>query len=94
MCKPYLMREIAIVQPEVIVVLGNTAMKNLFDSKEGITKLRGRFQDYQGLGMLVAMFLVLGAGKAGVIAWAALSVVIAFEKPLVRFYPSAKTALG
>ena len=28
-CKPYLLREIAIVQPEVIVVLGNTAMKNL-----------------------------------------------------------------
>ena len=28
-CKPFLEREIAIVQPEVIVVLGNTAMKNL-----------------------------------------------------------------
>jgi uracil-DNA glycosylase family 4 len=49
MCKPYLLREIAIVQPEVIVVLGNTAMKNLLDTKEGITKLRGRFQDYKGI---------------------------------------------
>jgi uracil-DNA glycosylase len=49
MCKPFLMREIAIVQPEVIVVLGNTAMKNLLDTKEGITRLRGRFQDYQGI---------------------------------------------
>ena len=48
-CKPYLLREIAIVQPEVIVVLGNTAMKNLLDTREGITRLRGRFQDYQGI---------------------------------------------
>jgi DNA polymerase len=48
-CKPYLLREISIVQPEVIVVLGNTAMKNLLDTREGITRLRGRFQDYQGI---------------------------------------------
>ena len=48
-CKPYLLREIAVVQPEVIVVLGNTAMKNLLDTREGITKLRGRFQDYKGI---------------------------------------------
>ncbi|HEX8649429.1 MAG TPA: uracil-DNA glycosylase [Pyrinomonadaceae bacterium] len=48
-CKPFLLREIAIIQPEVIVVLGNTAMKNLLDTKEGITKLRGNFQDYRGI---------------------------------------------
>ena len=48
-CKPYLLREIAIVQPEVIVVLGNTAMKNLLDTREGITRLRGRFQEYKGI---------------------------------------------
>ena len=49
MCKPYLLREIAVVQPEVIVVLGNTAMKNLLDTREGITRLRGTFQDYKGI---------------------------------------------
>jgi DNA polymerase len=48
-CKPYLLREIAVVQPEVIVVLGNTAMKNLLDTCEGITRLRGQFQDYKGI---------------------------------------------
>lgn len=48
-CKPFLLREIAVVKPEVIVVLGNTAMKNLLDTKEGITKLRGNFQDYRGI---------------------------------------------
>jgi DNA polymerase len=49
MCKPYLLREIAIVRPEVIVVLGNTAMHNLLETREGITKLRGKFQDYKGV---------------------------------------------
>jgi len=48
-CKPFLLREIAVVKPKVIVVLGNTAMKNLLDTKEGITKLRGIFQDYFGV---------------------------------------------
>jgi DNA polymerase len=48
-CKPFLLREIAAVQPAVIVVLGNTAMKNLLDTREGITRLRGRFQDYKGI---------------------------------------------
>jgi uracil-DNA glycosylase len=48
-CKPFLLREIAVVKPEVIVVLGNTAMKNLLETKEGITRVRGIFQDYQGI---------------------------------------------
>jgi uracil-DNA glycosylase len=49
MCKPFLLREIASVKPEVIVVMGNTAMRNLLDTKEGITRLRGQFQDYKGI---------------------------------------------
>lgn len=49
MCKPFLLREIAAVQPEVIVVLGNTAMRNLLELKQGITKVRGQFQDYKGV---------------------------------------------
>lgn len=49
MCKPFLEREIAIVQPEVIVTLGNTALQNLLGAKQGITKLRGTFQDYKGI---------------------------------------------
>lgn len=49
MCKPFLLREIAAVQPDVIVVLGNTAMRNLLDIKQGITRVRGQFQDYHGV---------------------------------------------
>jgi DNA polymerase len=49
MCKPFLLREIAAVRPQVIVVLGNTAMRNLLDIKQGITKVRGEFQNYHGV---------------------------------------------
>ena len=48
-CKPFLIREIAVVRPKVIVVMGNTAMKNLLETKEGITKMRGEFIDYYGV---------------------------------------------
>ncbi|MFV0387117.1 MAG: uracil-DNA glycosylase family protein [Pyrinomonadaceae bacterium] len=48
-CKPFLMREIAVVRPKVIVVLGNTACQNLLETKIGITKLRGSFKDYFGV---------------------------------------------
>ena len=45
-CRPFLLREIAVIKPKVIVVLGNTALHNLLDTKTGITKVRGQFQDY------------------------------------------------
>jgi uracil-DNA glycosylase len=48
-CRPFLLREIAVIRPKVIVVLGNTATQNLLDTKIGITKLRGEFQDYYGV---------------------------------------------
>ena len=51
-CRPFLTREIQVVKPKVIVVMGNTAMKNLLDTKEGITKLRGEFQDYFGVNVM------------------------------------------
>jgi len=48
-CRPFLLREIAVVKPRVIVVMGNTALHNLLDTKDGITKVRGNFQDYFGV---------------------------------------------
>jgi DNA polymerase len=47
-CKPFLLREIDIVKPKVIVVLGATAAHNLLETKIPIGKLRGQFHDYQG----------------------------------------------
>ncbi|MFN2501027.1 MAG: uracil-DNA glycosylase family protein [Pyrinomonadaceae bacterium] len=48
-CRPFLLREVAVVQPKVIVVLGNTATQNLLDINTPISKLRGRFRDYFGV---------------------------------------------
>lgn len=48
-CKPFLLREISVVRPKVIVVLGNTACQNLLDTNTGITRLRGKFLDYFGV---------------------------------------------
>jgi DNA polymerase len=48
-CKPFLLREIAVVRPRIIVVLGATAAQNLLETKVPIGKLRGRFHDYLGV---------------------------------------------
>jgi uracil-DNA glycosylase family 4 len=41
-CAPWLDRQLALIQPKVIVTLGNFATKLLLQTKEGITKLRGQ----------------------------------------------------
>ncbi|MFN3330383.1 MAG: uracil-DNA glycosylase family protein, partial [Pyrinomonadaceae bacterium] len=48
-CKEFLIREICVVRPKVIVLLGNTACQNLLDKKASITKIRGEFQDFYGI---------------------------------------------
>jgi DNA polymerase len=48
-CRPFLFREIATVRPQVIVVMGNTALRNLLEIKAGISSVRGRFHDYYGI---------------------------------------------
>jgi DNA polymerase len=49
-CKPYLIQQIEIVQPRVIVALGGTAVEGLLDiEKAGITRLRGNWREFQGI---------------------------------------------
>jgi DNA polymerase len=43
-CWPYLMRQLQIIAPKVIVALGNPATQNLLATAVGITKLRGQWQ--------------------------------------------------
>ena len=45
-CSPYLIRQIELIQPKVIVALGSFAAKMLLDTKTGITALRGEFHAY------------------------------------------------
>jgi uracil-DNA glycosylase family 4 len=47
-CMPYLVEQLSLVEPQVIVALGKTAVQGLFGSAEGITRIRGRWRLYQG----------------------------------------------
>jgi uracil-DNA glycosylase len=51
-CREYLDGSIALVRPKVICCWGAVAAQNLLQTKVGITKLRGRFYEYQGVPVL------------------------------------------
>lgn len=52
-CKPYLLRQIEIIQPKVIVALGATAVEGLLGiEKAGITKMRGTWKEFHGIPMM------------------------------------------
>ncbi len=48
-CIQFLYRQIAAVNPRLIVTLGNPATQGLLETKVGITKLRGELHDYPRL---------------------------------------------
>ena len=50
-CAPWLDRQLSIIRPRVIVTLGNFATKLLLDTKEGITKLRGKEFEFSRAGV-------------------------------------------
>ncbi|MCL2700138.1 MAG: uracil-DNA glycosylase [Phycisphaerae bacterium] len=43
-CWPFLVRQLAVIRPKVIVTLGNPATQTLLNTSIGITKLRGQWQ--------------------------------------------------
>jgi DNA polymerase len=55
-CRPYLEAQVAFIEPRVVVTLGNFATTLLLDTKEGITKLRGREFPFRDDAVLVPVF--------------------------------------
>ncbi len=53
MCRPFLDRQIAAIEPEVIVTLGRVAPMTLFDRSVAITRERGRWVEYQGVPVML-----------------------------------------
>ena len=49
-CSPFLMRQIAVIQPKVVVALGAVAAKNLLAINAPMSELRGRFYDFTPAG--------------------------------------------
>jgi DNA polymerase len=50
-CSPFLMRQIAVVKPKVIVALGAVAAKNLLAINAPMSELRGRWYDFKPAGV-------------------------------------------
>jgi DNA polymerase len=47
-CKPYLLEQIRLVDPQIILLTGATAIRALTGRKEGITKIRGEWIEWAG----------------------------------------------
>lgn len=51
-CSPFLHRQIAVIQPKVIVALGKFAAQTLLETQTPITRLRGNFGTYRGVKLM------------------------------------------
>ena len=52
-CAPYLVRQVALVQPKIILAMGRFAVQSLLQTTEPIGRLRGRVHHYQGVPVVV-----------------------------------------
>lgn len=48
-CGPYLLRQIQIIKPDVIVTLGKPAANFLLDNRDSMTSMRGRWFEHHGI---------------------------------------------
>jgi len=51
-CEPFLIRQLALIQPTAIVALGTFAAQALLKTRTPITRLRGTWTDYQGIPLM------------------------------------------
>ncbi|MCS6959089.1 MAG: uracil-DNA glycosylase [Pseudanabaenaceae cyanobacterium SKYGB_i_bin29] len=47
-CKPYLLEQIRLVNPKIILLTGATAVRAITGDKQGITKIRGQWSQWEG----------------------------------------------
>lgn len=52
-CEPFLLRQMALVQPDLILAMGRFAVQSLLKTSEPIGKLRGRVHEVQGVPVVV-----------------------------------------
>ena len=52
-CEPFLIRQVELVRPKIILAMGRFAVQSLLRSNEPIGRLRGRVHDYQGVPLIV-----------------------------------------
>lgn len=52
-CGQFLYRQLLTIKPKAICVLGNTAMKALVNTKDGITKVRGQWHKWRDIPVMI-----------------------------------------
>lgn len=52
-CDPYLKRQVALIQPKLIIALGKFAAQSLLGSEHTIAAMRGKLHTYQGVPVIV-----------------------------------------
>jgi len=52
-CEPFLERQVALVQPKIILAMGRFAVQSLLRSEEPVGRLRGRVHRYHGVPLIV-----------------------------------------
>jgi len=52
-CEPYLLRQIDLIRPKLIVALGKVAAANLLASDASVASMRGKVHDYRGTPLIV-----------------------------------------
>ena len=53
-CMPYLLKQIELLQPKIILALGRFAAQSLLDTKNSIASLRGQVHQFQGVPLIVS----------------------------------------
>ncbi|OHB32562.1 MAG: uracil-DNA glycosylase [Desulfuromonadaceae bacterium GWC2_58_13] len=51
-CEPFLKRQLAAIEPEMIVTLGRFAAQTLLNDQTAISRQRGKWRQYQGIPLL------------------------------------------
>jgi len=51
-CEPFLVRQLQVIQPKVIVALGKFAAQTLLQQQTPISRMRGRWHSYQGIPLM------------------------------------------
>jgi uracil-DNA glycosylase family 4 len=52
-CKPYLMEQIRLISPKIILALGRISAQALLETKSALGQLRGKFHDFNGIKLMV-----------------------------------------
>jgi DNA polymerase len=78
-CSPFLRRQVALVQPEVIVALGKFAAQALLACDTPISRLRGQWHEYEGIALMPTFHpaYLLRDPSQKRLAWADLKLVMA-----------------